>query len=108
MLNSTSMAQPRPTARNVTTGHARAGGIKHHMKPLCQPSVRVGQVDCGACGAVTTDRKVICRKWARGSGPGPGVVIGPGQGRCGLRGLGDGDAEAEGFDLPDVVFDLLV
>src|SRR5580693_6352637 len=36
------------------------------------------------------------------------VVIGPGQGRCGLCGLGDGDAEAERFDLPDVVLDLLV
>src|SRR5260370_1382879 len=29
-------------------------------------------------------------------------------GRCGLRGLGEGDGEAERFDLPDVVFDLLV
>jgi len=58
---------------------------------------------------VRTDRKIICRKWARGSGPGPGAVIGPGQGRCGLRGLGDGDGVAQQrFDLPDVVFDLLV
>ena len=25
-----------------------------------------------ACVPVTTDQKIICRKWARGSGPGPG------------------------------------
>jgi hypothetical protein len=34
------------------------------------------------------------------------VVIGPSQGRYGLRGLGDGDGEAEGLDLPDVVLQL--
>jgi hypothetical protein len=57
---------------------------------------------------VTTDRKIIRRKWARGSGPGPGVVIGPSQGRYGLCGLGDGDGEAEGLDLPDMVAQLAV
>jgi hypothetical protein len=35
-------------------------------------------------------------------------VIGPGQGRYGLRGLGEGDGEAEGLDLPDVVLQLAV
>jgi hypothetical protein len=33
-------------------------------------------------------------------------VIGPGQGRYGLRGLGQGDLEAEGLDLADVVTEL--
>jgi hypothetical protein len=35
-------------------------------------------------------------------------VIGPGQGRYWLRGLGEGDGEAEGLDLPDVVLQLAV
>ena len=35
-------------------------------------------------------------------------MVGPGQGRYGLRGFGDGDSEAEGLDLPDVVLDLAV
>ena len=51
---------------------------------------------------VRTDRKIIQRKWARGSGPGPGAVIGPGQERCGLSGFGEGDGEAERLDLPGV------
>src|SRR2546423_690067 len=41
-LNSTSMARPPSAANNITTGHARAGGVKHQVKPLCQPSVGVG------------------------------------------------------------------
>ncbi len=43
---------------------------------------------CCACMsflAVTTDRKIIRRKWARGTRPGPEVVIGPIQGRYGLE-----------------------
>src|SRR5712691_12298441 len=51
-LNSTSMAWPPPAANNVTTGHARAGGVKHQVKPMCQPSVGVGQH--GHALAVTT------------------------------------------------------
>jgi hypothetical protein len=31
-----------PAAINLTAGHARAGGVKHQMKPPCQPSVGVG------------------------------------------------------------------
>jgi len=41
-------------------------------------------------------------------GPGAGAAVGPGQGRYGLRGLSDGDLEAEGLDLLDVVADLAV
>jgi hypothetical protein len=33
-LNSTSMAMPSPAAINVTTGHARAGGVKHQVRPM--------------------------------------------------------------------------
>jgi hypothetical protein len=51
--------------------------------------------------SVQTDRKIIRRKWACGSGPGPGSAIGFGRGRSGLR--GDGDGEAECLDLLDVV-----
>src|ERR687887_591492 len=42
-LNSTSMARPPPAANDLTTGHARAGGVKHQVKPTCQPSAGVGQ-----------------------------------------------------------------
>jgi hypothetical protein len=59
-------------------------------------------------GAVTTDRKMTCRKWARGSGPGLGAVIGPGQVGYGLHGLGQGYCEAESLDLLDVVLQLVV
>jgi hypothetical protein len=56
--------------------------------------------------SVRTDRKITYRKWVRGSGRGPGVVIRPGQGRYRSGGFGDGDGEAEGLDLPDVVAQL--
>jgi hypothetical protein len=36
------------------------------------------------------------------------VVIGPVQERYGLSGFGEGDGEAEGLDLPDVVAELAV
>jgi len=56
-LNSTSIARPPSTANNITTGYARAGGVKHQVKPLlstispsrarqCVRVVRV--VSCGA------------------------------------------------------------
>jgi hypothetical protein len=41
-LNSTSMARPPSAANNSTTGHARAGSVKHQVKPLWQRSVGVG------------------------------------------------------------------
>jgi len=52
--------------------------------------------------------KITDLSWARGSGPVPGAVIGPGQGRYGSDGLGEGDLEAEGLDLADVVTELAV
>src|ERR1700756_4038335 len=37
------MARPPSAANNITTkGQPRAGGVKHQMKPLCQPSAGVG------------------------------------------------------------------
>jgi hypothetical protein len=41
-LNSTSMARPPFTANCVTARDARTGGVKHQVKPICQPSVGVG------------------------------------------------------------------
>src|SRR5215510_6812972 len=39
------MARPPSAANKVTTrGQARAAGVKHQVKPLCQPSVGVGQL----------------------------------------------------------------
>ena len=78
--------QPHQSRNDVTGG------------TTCQFSRRYG---VGAA-IPEADRKIIRRKWARGSGPGPGVVIGPSQGRYGLYGLGDGDGEAEGLDLPEL------
>ena len=49
-LNSTSMARPPSAANSVTTGHARAGGVMHQMKPMCQRSVGVGQPGCHQIG----------------------------------------------------------
>ena len=43
MLNSASMARPPSAANRITTGHAQAGGVKHQVKPPCQPSAGVGQ-----------------------------------------------------------------
>src|SRR5215469_6962207 len=40
-LNSTSMARPPPAANDVTTGHARAGGVKHQVKPMWANSTGV-------------------------------------------------------------------
>src|SRR5215469_8617830 len=45
-LNSTSMARPPPAAINLTTRHARTGGVKHQMKPMCQRSVGVRHGRC--------------------------------------------------------------
>jgi len=46
------MARPPSAANNITTGHARAGGVKHQVKPLCQRSVGVGHD--GHLGVVRT------------------------------------------------------
>jgi hypothetical protein len=45
-LNSTSMARPPPTVINLTAGHAQMGGVKHQMKPTCQPSAGVEHNGC--------------------------------------------------------------
>jgi len=42
-LNSTSMARPPSAANEHHDGHARADGVKHQMKPMCQRSAGVGQ-----------------------------------------------------------------
>src|SRR6266849_806823 len=90
------------------TGGPRAGLRGAASCPTARCASSAGTWMPGTSHAGSPDRKITKRKWARGSGPGPGAVIGPGQGRYGLRGAGDGDGDAERFDLPDVVFDLLV
>jgi putative restriction endonuclease len=58
---------------------------------------------------VLADRKITHRKWARGSGPGSVRTSGLVRDGMGyLRGLGEGDVEAERLDLADVVTELAV
>src|SRR5437588_10000322 len=55
-----------------------------------------------------SDRKITHGKWARGSGPGRVMAPGLVRGCIGLGGLGQGDVEAEGLDMADVVAELAV
>ena len=74
--------------RGDGVGAERAADLAVAAYPRCEhhPRHRCTQQRRPLCTrprhppAVTTDRKIICWKWARGSGPGPGAVIGPGQG----------------------------
>ena len=76
---------PAPTSKtarylcSVTlNSHSMSESVKHQAEPRCQASSGTAQLHAGH--PVTTDRKIICRKWARCSGPGLCAMLGPGQG----------------------------